>query len=301
MVLRFATDPDPLISAARRRVVADGIGASVEGGSAVGEERPIVFSGDLADPWARAIRSALPKAEVLDGPTLPDPWPERFEPATLILHRATLTAAEIERIRGLKQDAEGPRVLLVVGPHVRHHQLQRLGTAVDVVVSEAMARETIARHLAAAEDEPAPRLKHRRPAVAVACRPIELAEVLTETCQAAGHPATVRRFDLEDAPEPWRIWEVPTLELDWPNRLAKLARGRTLIALIGLADREAVEEARRRGAAACLDLPCEPADLRFVLDRLVGGRGERIDPPAGDGIRRAGRRPRKRRSVADRR
>ena len=51
------------------------------------------------------------------------------------------------------------------------------------------------------------------------------------------------------------------------------------------ADRATVGLARASGAFACLDLPCDPADLRFVLDRLAARIGsttrDRSDGPSG--------------------
>jgi len=39
--------------------------------------------------------------------------------------------------------------------------------------------------------------------------------------------------------------------------------------MIGFADRGLVTEARAAGASACLDFPCDLADLAFVLARLA--------------------------------
>ena len=71
-------------------------------------------------------------------------------------------------------------------------------------------------------------------------------------------------------------WDVPVLDLDWPARLASLAKAGPVLALLGFADRSIVTLARGHGASACLDLPCDVGDLLASLDRLSTIR---IDPP----------------------
>ncbi|MEJ7639101.1 MAG: hypothetical protein WKF75_14295 [Singulisphaera sp.] len=48
--------------------------------------------------------------------------------------------------------AHPPRVVLCVGPHAKHAELERLALLIDEVVPEATARDTIARHLPGGED-----------------------------------------------------------------------------------------------------------------------------------------------------
>ena len=62
--------------------------------------------------------------------------------------------------------------------------------------------------------------------------------------------------------------------------------------LLGFPDREMVTSARSRGAWACLDSPCDPADLAWVLDRVATGtismqdRGHAVPPPPAGLARR---------------
>jgi hypothetical protein len=67
-------------------------------------------------------------------------------------------------------------------------------------------------------------------------------------------------------------WDVPVLEPGWTERLERLARSRPVVALLGFADRENVTLARRAGAGACLDLPCDLVDFVGVLDKLTAIR-----------------------------
>jgi hypothetical protein len=76
--------------------------------------------------------------------------------------------------------------------------------------------------------------------------------------------------------------------------LKQEADTRPVLALMGFADRELVSLARSLGASACLDLPVDPADLAFVLDRMTARErrsGAGLDPahpvpPAPAGLRR---------------
>ncbi|HWE38312.1 MAG TPA: hypothetical protein VG406_17200, partial [Isosphaeraceae bacterium] len=66
-------------------------------------------------------------------------------------------------------------------------------------------------------------------------------------------------------------WDVPVLDPRWPERMARRARTASVVALLAFADRETVATARRAGAAACLEWPCELDDLAHVLDRIAAG------------------------------
>ena len=147
----------------------------------------------------------------------------------------------------------------------------------DVVLNEATAAGLIARHLPGeGTSRPIPR---RRPRVDLVCVEHALGELLAEVLEAAGYRVG-RARPLETAEAPWVVWDVPSLERDWSDRLAAVAQGRGVVALLALADRALVDDARRHGAIACLDLPCDPDDLVFVLDRLTnaatGPRGPRL-------------------------
>src|SRR5205823_12963765 len=97
----------------------------------------------------------------------------------------------------------------------------------------------------------------------------DLRHVLADTCAEAGYPVAPARDWSEVGQGGLAVWDVPVLEPDWPRLLGREARSRPVVAMLGFADRAMVGLARDRGAAACLDLPCDPADLIFVLDRLT--------------------------------
>lgn len=104
--------------------------------------------------------------------------------------------------------------------------------------------------------------------------------MVEDTLCEAGYAPRRERDNPLLGPEPWVVWDVPVLDPDWSTRLAMAAQRRGVIAMLGLADRETVATARAAGAIACLDLPCDPDDLIFVLDRLTTSR--RSTPPRRD-------------------
>jgi hypothetical protein len=141
---------------------------------------------------------------------------------------------------------------------------------VDVLLPEATASETIARYVG--QPTP-PRIVPPRPLpVAVASGHWELGRMLEDALGTAGYAPRRERDNPLLGPEPWVIWDVPVLDPDWSTRLAMAAQRRGVIALLGLADRQTVATARAGGAIACLDLPIDPDDLIFVLDRLTATR-----------------------------
>src|SRR4051812_37062456 len=110
-----------------------------------------LFVGDLDDPWVAAIADALPRGTIrLSCPgDLPDDWPIAAKSArTLILHRQILTNADAERLDHLLEaQVQRSRIILCVGPHARYQQVERWRPRVGVILPEATASETIARHL----------------------------------------------------------------------------------------------------------------------------------------------------------
>jgi hypothetical protein len=229
------------------------------------------FVGDLADAWISGIAAALPAGAVrIDCPGgLPRTWPEGLAPArTLILHRAILTNADFEILRRLRQSPGSPKLVLCVGPHARYHALERWAGLVDAIVPEATARDSLARHLAGAERRSRP--TGPSPRVAVVSGLFDLRQVLAAACQAAGYPVKVAADETDFAEIELAVWDVPLLDPQWPRILSRVARRRTLVTVLGFADRATVDIARRAGSSACLEWPCDPEDLAFVLDRLSG-------------------------------
>jgi hypothetical protein len=231
------------------------------------------FVGDLTDPWIAAIADALPESVIRHGVAgdLPEellPIPGSSVPGTLVLHRTVLTARDAAWLARLRNDRAAPtRVILCVGPHVRYADLERWSPLVEVVLPEATARDTVARHLHKPDDD-RPRPVGPRPGVAIVSTNFELRSTLADACEQAGYPATAAFAWAEASPGGLAVWDVPVLESGWPEALARRARLGPVIALLGFADRGLVTAARVHGASACLELPCDLADLIGVLDRL---------------------------------
>ena len=244
-----------------------------------GPERSIWFAGDLVDPWVAAIAGALPRETFrIDCPAdLPETWPiDRPTPGVLVLHRATLTSGDAQRIMRLKARADlAPRLVLCVGPHARYADVERWSRLVDVILPEATARESVARHALGLERKPPPGL----PRVAVVSTNFELRTTLAEAARFGGYAPEPIIEPVDAPPGVVAVWDVPVLEPDWPGRLASLGKTSPVVALLGFADRPSVSLARQNGASACLDLPCEVADLLAVLDRLATAR---LPDPAHD-------------------
>lgn len=234
------------------------------------------FLGDLDDPWVVAIAAALPNPFVRislvgDLPGSP-PWLHDSS-SVVVLHRPTLSLRDYECLVRLRRDGCNARLIVCVGAQARYAHVQRWSVLTDAILPEATAPEVIARYVWEAlgqsrgqDDSP------RSKSVVVVGDDREISRWLDDVCTSAGYRSVpARRW--EDAAEAGSIalWPVPVLEQGWPDRLAQEAKHRRVITLIGLADRELVQLSRARGAAACLDLPCDPADLVFVLDRLSGG------------------------------
>lgn len=237
------------------------------------------FVGDMADAWVAAIASSLPAAVervhsigpmpegLLAGPEAPD---------RLALHREFLVLRDAESLARYRAAAlPGRRVVLCAGPHIRRGELERwvaLG-AIDEVVPEATAFDTLARRLVDGEGI-VPRPIGTRSRVSVVSANYEMRETLADACEAAGFSAS-RACDWSDAPpRGLALWDVPVLEPGWPRALARRAEAGPVIALLGFPDRALVSEARACGAAACLELPCDLADLVGVLDRVGVARAE---------------------------
>jgi hypothetical protein len=234
----------------------------------------ILFVGDLDDPCVSAIADALPASALrLNTPSdLPDTWPELASTIrSLVIHRSILTAPDAERLRRLRNSAGGgPRVVLCYGPHTRYHHLVRWSTLADVILPEATAPDVIGRHVG--DGTATAERRSAAAPISVVSSNHELRFMLADICRDAGYTPAPARDWTEAAPDGLVLWDVPILETDWLATLARQARSHTVITLLGFADRVTVSLARERGAAACLDLPCDVADLTFVLDRIAACR-----------------------------
>ncbi len=246
----------------------------------------VLFFGDLDDPWVATIASALPRdaARISCADLLPDPWPDAAQTANaIVLHRPFPTLKDAERIHRLRvREGSPPRLVLCVGPSARYASIEPFAQLVDAILPEATASETIARHVQTPPSTPRrPSKTTSRPRVAIVSRNVELRLMLADACHQAGFPAQPVR-DWIDAPShTLTVWDVPVLENGWDEILARESITRTILSLIGFADRSLVATARARGASACLDLPVDPADLVFVLERLasIPRRPPSLDAP----------------------
>jgi len=227
----------------------------------------VLFLGDLTDPWVAEIADALPGP--VDRADLGNAWPESWPRGTqgirvVIVHRTTLTIRDGEAIKALKS-RPGPstRLILCVGPQVRAADLERWAGSADVILPEATASQFIARHVI---DER--RTRTDRPLVAVVASLFEPRRMIVECCEAAGFSAKACD-DWSDAPRSGLVvWDVPLLNPVWDVILRGETSRRSVVCLMGFADREIVSRAQGSGASAWMDLPFEPRDLAFVLDRV---------------------------------
>lgn len=230
-------------------------------------EPSVLFLGDLDDPWVAAIAEALPRRSAREHcrDALPADPPAA---GVVVAHRGVLTPPDGEALRRLRE--RGTRVLLCVGPHVRARDVEQFAGTVDIVLPEATASETIARHLLVAGDESEDfATRPIRPMVAVVAGAFETRRMLAEACERAGYPARPFASWEEATPSRLAVWDAPVLDAGWDETLRAAAGRRSVVAMIGFADRGLVARAREAGAAACLDLPCDLDDLAFVLDRLA--------------------------------
>ncbi len=247
------------------------------------------FAGDLADPWVSAIARALPVGAVVLPCVgdLPEKWPGDLSPRTLVVHRATLTRPDAERLARWKASCGlPPKVVLAWGAYVRQHQWDAWAPWIDVALPEAVAPETVARHLDGAGGRLAP--SGRKSAVVVVGGDVAVRETVADGVAAAGYPVTMVRTWAEAPEGVMAVWVAPVLDDDWGRSLSIAARTRPVLTLLGFADRANVARARSLGASACLDLPCDPADLAYVLDRWhfsPRAEGPHAVPPTPVGAR----------------
>jgi len=266
--------------------------------------RPIWFVGDLGDSGSRVIASALPRERTrwIDAPgDLPRRWPgiTPESPRVVVLHRGILQATDGERVARLRERLGGSRpIILCVGPHVRYAEIDRWMRWVDVVLTETAAAETIVRHVQKAEGGPSllggatgkggqtpeSRSSKAHRTVSVVSTNPELRATLAALLRSGGYEV-IELVQLEDSggsPGVATVWDVPVLEPTWTVRLATKSVTVPVVALLGFLDRTTANLARASRASACLDLPCDLADLMGAVDRIAGIRRDpaHISPPA---------------------
>jgi hypothetical protein len=249
--------------------------------------RPVWFVGELGDPWVASLADALPTdSRLFDSASgLPDDWPEAAlenaaPPRAVVLHRASLIPCDAERLARLPKSAScgsvpAPRVILCVGPHVQHAELERWSARdlVDAIVPEATARDTIGRHFVTVQGNPAPLWRPGpRQAVSVVSADFEFRNALADACGALGYPPEPACDWSETKSFGPAVWDVPVLDPDWPRALARRAYCGAVVVVLGFATRGLVRQARAHGASACLELPFDLLDLGHVLDRVTAQR-----------------------------
>jgi hypothetical protein len=265
-------------------------------------ERSTWFIGDLGDPWVRDLAEALPPATArwhCSG-GLPQVWPHACKSArVIVVHRSTLTESDLRQV-GVLRVPGGPRVILIAGAYAASVELVRWSRHVDLILGDATASATIHRHLGNLATPAAPGPARQ---LAVISADFEVRRTLVELVESTGAEAIACRDWLEVPPGLPALWDTPTLEPGWSDELARQSAGRRVVCMLAFADRTTVREARRRGASACLDWPCDPADLAWVLAQAlerptvqrtiaatIPGRGdgpEALVPPAPASARRS--------------
>jgi hypothetical protein len=269
----------------------------------------MILMGDLSDPWVELIAESVRGTASVTRLDCPDELPDRpFDggrpPRIAILHRNRLGARDARRVNGWRSQVAAGHALsivLCVSPLVRYEEVERWQGVADMVLPEATAPDVLPGRVTRLIENTRRALPPERgPAfhVEVASAIDALGRALVDTCTAAGwrarlvadllwadhsgrsgHPAASERVVT--------IWDVPVLEQGWPEQVERRARlTGPVITLFGFASRAVVTEAKARGAAACLDLPCDGDDLVDVIDRVVQDRAldswpvpARIEPP----------------------
>ena len=232
------------------------------------------FVGDFTDPWVAALVENFPR-EVGRFPvseSLPRTWPEEIlKSEAVILHRPWLTSSDAERLQSLRgRPGSPPRVLLCTGLLPRYQQTERWVPLVDRIVSETHPTQLLLRWLLK-EKLPVNRnqpLKEPRPTLAVVSRVHEIRQLMAEICKEAGFPNQAGREWCDVGPGLPGLWDVPILEPDWQTELRIEARNRPIIAVAGFLDRSLTTQMLGCGARACVDLPCDPDEICWLMESL---------------------------------
>jgi hypothetical protein len=258
-------------------------------------DHSVWFIGDLSDPWVVSIAESLSRCTGIVQVHCPADLPDRpFEadrpPPLIVIHRHRFTPVDAQRLKEYRSalvSGEPPVVLLCISPYVRYEELERWSLLADLVISEATAADVLPRHairlVGAAGKEPPTLPDAARVRIEVAGGNHDLCQAVVDACTGAGYQ-TLRVADLEitgavgarnspsrpSAGHTLTIWDVPLLEPDWSQRLARRAHASgPVIALVGFPDRQIVTVAKASGAFACLELPFNVDDLIDVIDRAT--------------------------------
>jgi hypothetical protein len=229
----------------------------------------VVFAGEPNDPWSSGIAARLGPATVrLERDGL-EPGPLRnllSRARLLVLHAPAPTARDLELVAHARA-AGNSRIVFCSGMTARYHQLEPLSALCDVMIPETTAVAAIDRQAAIATGASCGEPLLMPCSVAVVSTNFEMRTMLADALARGGFVARPVR-DFRDAPPgQLALWDVPVLEADWRGRLAHETKIRAVIALAGFLDRALVGQMLGCKARCCLDLPCDPADLRWVLRR----------------------------------
>lgn len=241
------------------------------------------FFGDLGDPFVTLIADSTPEevevalfdtAGLLPGLSLEANEP----PQAVVVHRHSLATADLKTLEQWREIL-GPRtpIVVCVSPFTRYAEIARANRAVDAVVPEATAIDSMPHRLARLldiddqDDQPTPPFR-----IEVSSGLYELGRVIVETCQRADFKAELvddlieigqargKRGRHRGSERVLTIWDVPLLEPTWQGALeARVRATGPVITVFAFADREAVTTAWDAGAAACLDAP---GDFELLAD-----------------------------------
>ena len=256
-------------------------------------EDDLWFMGDLSDPWVVSIAEALARCSGIVQVHCPGDLPARpFNPGRpprlMVVHRHRFTGVDAQRLKEYRASptaGDAPAILLCVSPYVRYEELERWSVLADLVISEATAADILPRYVArlvARQEDRSTQARTPGFRIEVAGANHDLCGTVVEACAGAGYRALqVDDLDIAGASASQRspsavaertltIWDVPLLEPDWSQRLARRSHSTgPVIALVGFADRETVTLAKTSGAIACLELPYDVDDLIDLIDRAA--------------------------------
>jgi hypothetical protein len=229
----------------------------------------VVLVGDLGDPWSGLIAARLgvgSRRIDRESATSALEAEDLRRARLLVLHATVPTRRDLELVAQARA-ASVPRIVFCTGMTSRYHQLEPFAAQCDVMMHETTAIAAIDRQLAIVNGSGWGEQALPVPEIAVVSTNFEMRMMLAEAAARGGFHARPVRGWSEVSPSQPAVWDVAVLEDDWSRVIARESQQRAVVALSGFLDRCIVEEMRARGARCALDLPCDPADLRWVLRR----------------------------------